>query len=50
MIGDPFDRKTQVGPLISENSYEQMQAKLEACKQKSLSVYGGERIDGEVFL
>ena len=47
MIGDPFDRKTQVGPLISENSYEQMQAKLEACKQKSLSVYGGERIDGE---
>ena len=24
-----------------------MQAKLEACKQKSLSVYGGERIDGE---
>ena len=47
VIGDPFDRKTQVGPLISENSYEQMQAKLEACKQKSLSVYGGERIDGE---
>ena len=47
VIGDPFDRKTQVGPLISENSFEQMQAKLEACKQKSLSVSGGERIDGD---
>ena len=47
VIGDPLDRKTQVGPLISENSYEQMQAKLEACKQKSLGIYGGERIDGE---
>lgn len=47
VIGDPFDRKTQVGPLISENSFVQMQAKLEVCKQKSLSVCGGERIDGD---
>ena len=47
VIGDPFNRKTQVGPLISENSYEQMHSKLQSCKQKSLSVHGGERIDGD---
>ncbi len=33
VIGDPFDRKTQVGPLISENSFNAMQAKLASCKE-----------------
>ena len=34
MIGDPFDRKTQVGPLISETSFNAMQEKLISCKRK----------------
>ena len=45
VIGDPFDRKTQVGPLISENSFNAMQAKLASCKDKSLKVFGGDKLD-----
>ena len=44
-IGDPMDRSTQVGPLISEQSFNQMQEKLASCKSKGLKVTGGERID-----
>ena len=44
-IGDPMDRSTQVGPLISEQSFNQMQEKLASCKSKGLTVTGGERID-----
>ena len=46
-IGDPMDRSTQVGPLISEQSFNQMQEKIETCKAKGLTVTGGERIDHE---
>ena len=45
VIGDPFDRKTQVGPLISENSFNVMQAKLDSCREKSLKVFGGDKVD-----
>ena len=45
VIGDPFDRKTQVGPLISENSFNAMQAKLDSCREKSLKVFGGDKVD-----
>ena len=44
-IGDPMDRNTQVGPLISEQSFKQMQEKLTSCKSKGLTVTGGDRID-----
>tara|TARA_B100001989_G_scaffold252521_1_gene234887 strand:- start:6 stop:1301 length:1296 start_codon:yes stop_codon:yes gene_type:complete len=44
-IGDPMDRNTQVGPLISEQSFIQMQEKLTSCRSKGLTVTGGNRID-----
>ena len=40
-----MDRSTQVGPLISEQSFKQMQKKIDACRAKGLTVTGGERID-----
>ena len=51
-IGDPMDREVQVGPLISEDSFQQMQQKLASCRNKSLEVSGGERldIDGGVYV
>ncbi|MDA9730831.1 aldehyde dehydrogenase family protein [Gammaproteobacteria bacterium] len=44
-IGDPMDRNTQVGPLISEQSFKLMQEKLTSCRSKGLTVTGGDRID-----
>ena len=46
-IGDPMDRNTQVGPLISEQSFENMKKKIDSCKSKNLDVFGGERLDME---
>ena len=46
-IGDPMDRSTQVGPLISEQSFKQMQDKLNSCKAKNLKVFGGEKLDDQ---
>ena len=40
-----MDRNTQVGPLISEQSFKQMQEKLTSCRSKGLTVTGGDRID-----
>lgn len=45
VIGDPLDSQTQVGPLISEQSLEAMQIKLESCRKKSLEIFGGKRLD-----
>ena len=44
-IGDPMDRNIQVGPLISEQSFNQMQEKLDSCKAMGLKVTGGDRLD-----
>jgi aldehyde dehydrogenase (NAD+) len=44
-IGDPMDRTSQVGPLISEQSFNQMQEKLAACKAQGLNVVGGNKIE-----
>ena len=44
-IGDPMDRNTQVGPLISEQSFKLMQEKLTSCRSKGLTITGGDRID-----
>ena len=51
-IGDPMDREVQVRPLISEDSFKQMQQKLYSCRNKSLEVIGGDRldIDGGVYV
>ena len=51
-IGDPMDREMQVGPLISEDSLQQMQQKLDSCRNKSLEVTGGDKldIDGGVYV
>ena len=51
-IGDPMDRDMQVGPLISEDSLQQMQQKLDSCRNKSLEVFGGGKldIDGGVYV
>ena len=44
-IGDPMDREVQVGPLISEDSLQRMQQKLDSCRNKSLEVTGGDKLD-----
>ena len=44
-IGDPMDRNSQVGPLISEQSFENMKKKIDSCKLKNLDVFGGERLE-----
>jgi len=46
-IGDPMDRSSQVGPLISEQSFENMKKKIDSCKSKNLDVFGGERLEME---
>ncbi len=46
-IGDPMDRNSQVGPLISEQSFENMKKKIDSCKSKNLDVFGGDRLDVE---
>jgi aldehyde dehydrogenase (NAD+) len=46
-IGDPMDRNSQVGPLISEQSFENMKKKIDSCKSKNLDVFGGERLEME---
>ncbi len=46
-IGDPLDRSNQVGPLISEDSFNKMQKILQSCKKSAKNISGGERIDLE---
>ena len=40
-----MDRNSQVGPLISEQSFENMKKKIDSCKSKNLDVFGGERLE-----
>ena len=47
VIGDPNNPSTQLGPLISENSYEEMQASLSNAKDAGALIIGGERLDIE---
>ena len=39
-----MDRNSQVGPLISEQSFENMKKKIDSCKSKNLDIFGGERL------
>ena len=42
-IGCPSKDSSQIGPLISEDSYKAMQEKLSSLKNKNISVIGGNR-------
>ena len=47
IIGCPTKEGTQIGPLISEESYNRMQEILDSLKSKGVDVIGGERINIE---
>jgi aldehyde dehydrogenase (NAD+) len=44
-IGDPSDKSSQLGPLISERSYEDMQNVLKSLSNKNVKVHGGQRLE-----
>ena len=44
-IGDPSDKSSQLGPLISERSYKDMQNVLESLSNKNVKVHGGQRLE-----
>ena len=44
-IGNPFDKSSQMGPLISEKSFKDMQRVLCSVKEKDTKIYGGDRLD-----
>lgn len=47
VIGDPNNPSTQLGPLISENSFKKMQLSLSNAKDDGALVIGGERLNIE---
>ena len=47
IIGCPTKEGSQIGPLISEESYNRMQETLDSLKSKGVDVIGGERINIE---
>ena len=44
-IGDPSDKSSQLGPLISEKSFNDMQKVLDSLKDKDTKIYGGNRLE-----
>jgi aldehyde dehydrogenase (NAD+) len=44
-IGDPSDKSSQLGPLISEKSFNDMQKVLSSLKEKDTKIYGGQRLE-----
>ena len=46
-IGDPSNSSHQLGPLISEQSYNDMQGVIESLKNKKVTVHGGQRLEIE---
>jgi aldehyde dehydrogenase (NAD+) len=44
-IGDPSDATSQLGPLISEKSFNDMQNVLKSLKEKNVKIYGGQRLE-----
>ena len=44
IIGCPTKEDSQIGPLISESSYNSMQQTLDSLKNKNVKVLGGERL------
>ena len=47
VIGDPNNPSTQLGPLISENSFKEMQLSLSNAKNDGALIFGGERLNIE---
>ena len=47
VVGDPNNPSTQLGPLISENSFKEMQSSLSNAKDDGALVIGGERLNIE---
>ena len=47
VIGCPTKDSSQIGPLISEESYNSMQKTLNSLKDKNIKVIGGERLEIE---
>ena len=47
VIGDPNNPSTQLGPLISENSFKEMQLSLSNAKDDGALIIGGERLNIE---
>ena len=44
-VGDPSDTTSQLGPLISEKSFNDMQNVLASLKEKNVKIHGGQRLD-----
>ena len=44
-VGDPSDTSSQLGPLISEKSFYDMQNVLESLKEKNVKIHGGQRLE-----
>ena len=44
-IGDPSDSSSQLGPLISERSFDNMQSVLKSLEGKNVKIHGGQRLD-----
>lgn len=44
-VGDPSDKSSQLGPLISKKSFEDMQAVLKSLKEKNIKIHGGQRLE-----
>ena len=44
-IGDPSDATSQLGPLISEKSFNDMQNVCKSLKEKNVKIYGGQRLE-----
>ena len=45
-VGDNFKEETLVGPLINQESADQMQSALQQAKDKGYTVHGGEVVEG----
>ena len=44
-VGDPADESSQLGPLISKRSFDEMQEVLKSLKEKNIKIYGGQRLE-----
>ena len=44
-VGDPSDIASQLGPLISEKSFNDMQNVLTSLKEKNVKIHGGQRLE-----
>ena len=44
-IGDPSDKSSQLGPLISKKSFDDMQDVLKSLKEKNIKIHGGHRLE-----